>query len=159
MSVLLSGPAGGGKSALAREILVTLARPGAVIDFQEIYAMLAGIQRDPITGRYPPRLPENDFLLPLAEYIRRAAMTAALVQDLDIVVTNSDGDPTRRAFLLSLLSPGSREQVLDPGITVVTRHLTLPGETEPSRQCKDAMQRWYGRLIRERQEARRAGTR
>ena len=158
MSVLLSGPAGGGKSALAREILATLARPGAVIDFQQILAMLSGIERGP-DGRYPPRLPENDYLLPLAEYIRRAAMTAALVQDLDIVVTNSDGDPTRRAFLLSLLSPGSREQVLDPGITVVTRHLTLPGATEPSQQCKDAMQRWYGRLIRERQEARRAGTR
>ena len=158
MSVLLSGPGGAGKSVLAREILATLARPGAVIDFQEIYAMLAGISRDPETGRYPPRLPEHAHLLALAEYLRRAAITATQARDVDIVITNSDGNPRRRGFLLSLLKTGSREVVLDPGVDVIFERLTLPGASEPSDQCKELMRRWYGVFNRERQ-AERGSTR
>ena len=55
-NVLLSGPAGGGKSAAAKEILDAADEPTVIVDFQTIYAALLGIERDPETGRYPERL-------------------------------------------------------------------------------------------------------
>ena len=52
--LLLSGPAGAGKSREARRLLVEL--PAAVlIDFQSLYAAILGLTRDTETGRYPER--------------------------------------------------------------------------------------------------------
>ena len=70
-NVLLSGPAGAGKSAAAKEILDAADAPTVVIDFQSLYASVLGIERDPETGRYPERLLSQAYGLALAEYIRR----------------------------------------------------------------------------------------
>ena len=54
-SVLISGPAGASKSALARQILAAARLDGSLTvaaDFQSIYAALALVERDP-DGRYP----------------------------------------------------------------------------------------------------------
>ena len=142
-SLLLSGPAGGGKSAAARELLAERSEPTIMIDFQRIYAGLLGIERLP-DGRFPERLDADGYTLPLAEYVRRAAITGALAQGLDVIVTNSDGDPERRAFLLGLLGPGPEELVLDPGLAVVSERLSVDGAL--SDQCRAAIGRWYGRL-------------
>ena len=140
--LLISGPAGAGKSEIARAEVAS--RPQSImIDFQTIYAGLLGIERLP-NGRYPERLESDAYAMPLSEYVRRAAITGALARELEPIVTNSDGSPERRAFLLGLM-PGATERVIDPGIDVVTARLTN-AEGVLSEQCRQAIQRWHGRL-------------
>ena len=142
--LLVSGPAGAGKSAVAREVVD--ATPNAVmVDFQYTYAGLLGIEREP-DGRYPEREPRNDFALPLTEYVRRATVTGAIARDLFVVLTNSDGSSTRRSFLLGLLGNGATERVIDPGISTIRVRLSVRTEGVVSEQCEAAISRWYGRL-------------
>ena len=144
MPTLLSGPAGANKTALARELLRQLDRPGVVADFQAILSALLLLLRDDTTGRYPPRLDSQAYALPLAEYIRRAIMTVAIQDDVELIVTNSDGSPQRREFLLSQM-PGAVERIVDPGKAVVSARLAdASGLLSP--QCSEAIARWYGRM-------------
>ena len=139
-SILISGPAGASKSALARKLLAEL--PLAIAaDFQSIYAALALVERDP-DGRYPPRDPR---LLPIVEYVRRAILTGALSREIDVIATNSDGDPARRKFLLGSLGAGATERIVDPGIEVVSARLADPVSGELSEDCAAAIGRWFGR--------------
>ena len=117
--------------------------PAVVIEFQEIYAMLLGIDRLD-SGRYPPRLDSDAFAMPLTEYLRRTAITAATARDITPIVSNSDGSQERRAALLGFMGPGSRETVIDPGVQVVTERLSGDGILDPS--CREAIARWYGRI-------------
>ena len=87
---LISGPAGAGKSAVARELMAQRVPPMVLIEFQPIYAGLLAIDRLP-SGRYPERRPEAAYALAMAEYVRRAAITAAVTQGVDAIITNSDG--------------------------------------------------------------------
>ena len=74
--------------------------------------------------RYPNRNPaQAAWLLPMVEAVRQTVITIATDREIDVVTTNSDGSPARRAFLLSRLGPGSVETILDPGIDVVTQRL------------------------------------
>ena len=124
-SILLSGPAGAAKSALARRLLAESPELAAIADFQAVYAALTGVLRGP-DGRYPLR---DDRLLPLTEYVRRAIITGAVNREIAVIATNSDGDPGRRAFLLEQLGPGATERVVDPGRAIVAARLSDP-ETE-----------------------------
>ena len=141
--ILLSGPAGAGKSAMAKRLLENLGQPGVIVDFQAIYAALLLLDRDS-DGRYPERQGRDSHLLPLAEYSRRAAITGAMDRQLFAIVTNSDGDADRRRTLLGLLGAGAVEQIVDPGREVVTQRLSTGGQL--SIQCTQAIQRWFGRL-------------
>ena len=105
--------------------------------------MLLGLQRLD-NGRYPPRLESDAFAMPLTEYLRRAAISAATARDITPIVSNSDGDPSRRQALLGFMGPGSRETVIDPGIEIVTERLSVNGALDPD--CASAINRWYGRL-------------
>ena len=69
-SILLSGPAGSGKSQEARRLLKAASVPTIMIDFQTIYAGLLGIERMP-NGRYPERL-EAGRLRPPYDGVREA---------------------------------------------------------------------------------------
>ena len=141
-SVLLSGPAGADKSQAARD---RIAAAGALIveaDFQAIYAALTLAERDR-RGRYPAR---DARLLPITEYVRRAAISGARERDIDVVATNSDGSPERRAFLLRELGPDAVEEVIDPGELIVEARLTDPTTGQLSEECAGAVRRWYGRL-------------
>ena len=141
--LLLSGPAGAGKSKLARQEMERSVIPAVVIDFQAIYASMLLLERDE-SGRYPEREGRHSHLLPLAEYLRRAAITAAANRELFPIVTNSDGDALRRRTLLNLLGPGATETIVDPGRQVVVTRLSESGSL--TKQCADAIDRWYGRL-------------
>ena len=142
-NVLISGPAGGGKSDVVRrevDLLKASGTPAVAIEFQALYAALTGDVRDPDTGRYPDRDPD---LLPLVEYTRRAAITGATQKQITVVASNSDGDPVRRSFLLALLGIGARELVVDPGRAVVEARLAIDGDL--SGECSAAVNRWYRR--------------
>ena len=143
MPTLLSGPAGGGKTQEARRLLRAANAPTVVLDFQAILSALLLLERD-ANGRYPPRLASDSHALPVAEYMRQSGMTAASGQQVDTIVTNSDGNADRRAFLLGRMGPGAAEVVIDPGIDVVVQRLSGPeGLTD---QCGQAIQRWYSRV-------------
>ena len=143
-NLLISGPAGGGKTAEARRVLEASTEPMVAADFQTILAALTLLERQS-DGRYPPRRDSQaSWLLPLTEYLRMAVIGAAQTRGLGVVTTNSDGSPERRALLLSRLGPGATELVVDPGIEIVTERLSVNGTLDP--QCKAAIQRWTGRL-------------
>ena len=142
-NTLISGPAGAGKSRLARELLAQVQGPGAIVDFQAIYASLLLLLRGP-DGRYPERNPVDAHLLALSEYVRRSMITGAREMDIEIMATNSDGSPARREYLRGLLGAGAVETVLDPGRKVVVDRLSINGVL--SEQCGEAIDRWYGRL-------------
>lgn len=137
--VLISGPAGAGKSETARRILAETEQLAAVADFQSIYAALTLSVRGP-DGRYPLR---DERLLPLTEYVRRAAITGMQNADIYTILANSDGDPERRRTLLGLLGRGATERVVDPGEQVVRARLADPVSLELSLECEDAIGRWY----------------
>ena len=141
-NILLSGPAGAGKSAVARGLLDEAIGPMVVADFQSLLAALTLLERLP-NGRYPERNPRDAaWLLPMTEYLRQTVITIAAEREIDVVATNSDGSPERRAFLLGRLGPGATERILDPGIDVVTERLSVNGVLTD--ECGKAISRWYG---------------
>ena len=145
--VLISGPAGAGKTQAARRLLAEATGPMVAADFQALLAALLLLERDPETGRYPARLDaQAAWLLPLVEAIRQTVITFANDREIDVVATNSDGDPSRRAYLLSRLGPGAVERVIDPGFDVVTQRLSNPDGTM-DQQCVEARGRWYNRRV------------
>ena len=141
---LISGPAGSGKSQVARERRAEMEGPAVVADFQSIYAALSGDVRGP-DGTYPLR---DERLLPLTEYVRRAVITGAVAREIGVVCTNSDGDPDRRAFLLGELGEDATEEIIDPGEDVVKARLSSRRTGRLSGACRSAVNRWYGRLRR-----------
>ena len=76
-------------------MLAQKAGPAVLIEFQELYADLLGIDRLS-SGRYPERREQDAYALGITEYLRRAAISAARDREIDAIVTNSDGDPERR---------------------------------------------------------------
>ena len=139
--VLLSGPAGAAKSALARRLLAEHEGPVVAADFQAIVVALLLLERQ-ADGRYPVR---PDWVLPLAEYVRRAVVTGAVNRDLAVIATNSDGSDARRRYLLEQLGPGATERIIDPGRDVVSARLADPATGALSAECDSAINRWYAR--------------
>ena len=140
-SILLSGPAGAAKSALARRLLAESTELAAIADFQLVYRALTDVERGR-DGRYPLR---DERLLPLTEYVRRAIITGAVNRDIAVIATNSDGDPERRAFLLGQLGAGAVERIVDPGRNIVEARLSDPETGVLSSECDSAIGRWYSR--------------
>lgn len=140
-SILLSGPAGAGKSAIARSLLAASNAPTVAADFQSLVVALLLLERG-ADGRYPIR---PAWVLPLAEYVRRAVVTGAVNRELSVVLTNSDGSEARRRFLLEQLGPGATERIVDPGRGVVAARLADPATGELSPECELAIDRWYAR--------------
>lgn len=140
--ILVSGPAGGGKSQAAIELVKSGLGPTVAADFQRIVVALLLLERDPTTGLYPVR---PEWVLPLAEYTRQAIITGARNREISLVITNSDGSPERRKQLLERLGPGAKETIIDPGEDVVSARLADPLSGELGEQCKPAIGRWYRR--------------
>ena len=143
-NTLISGPAGAAKSQLARELLRESNQPTVVADFQAIVVSLLLLERGS-DGLYPPR---PEWILPTAEYVRQSIITAATERGINLVVTNSDGDPLRRRFLLDRLGENAVERVVDPGESIVRARLSDPITGVVSGPCAGAIARWYSRLNR-----------
>ena len=139
--LLISGPAGAGKSARARQVLEQHPGPAVLAEFQPLYAALLGIERLD-SGRYPERLDRDAYAIPLAETTRRQIIAEGQRRGLYVVTTNSNGNPERRSSLLNLLGAGAAEEVIDPGLAVVRDRLAVDGVL--SQQCAEALERWYG---------------
>ena len=71
-------------------------------------------------------------------------ISGALLMDIEIIATNSDGSPQRREYLRGLLGPGAVEVVLDPGRAIVEERLSINGVL--SQQCRNGINRWFGAL-------------
>ena len=113
-------------------------------DFQSILAALLLLERLP-DGRYPERLDDQQYALAMVESLRTSLVRFAIEDDRPVVATISEKPGSARyASLLALFGGQAREQIVDPGIEVIVERLTLPGATEPSQQCKDAADRYYG---------------
>ena len=140
-NLLLSGPAGGGKSAVLRELLAEATEPTIASDFQSIVAALLQHQRLP-DGKYPLR---PDWVLPVAERIRREIFSAARDAQIRVIGTNSRGDADFREMLLRRLGASAVERVVDPGEAVVRIRLADAATGELSGQCDQAIGRWYAR--------------
>ena len=113
-----------------------------LVDFQSIYASLSGDVRDE-NGLYPERDPD---LLPLAERERQRAIRDAVEMQVGVVATNSDGAQARRSYLLGLLGADALEEIVDPGLDVVTARLANPATGQLSPSCLSAVSRWYSRI-------------
>lgn len=140
---LYRGPAGGGKSqAIARD-----KQPGdVVIDFTRLYVALAGVERDPVTGRYPDRT-GNDPVLRLAQWAKTTLLREAARQRLPVRVTTSDSrdeavDQVRD--VAGSVDPDVRVDVvtLDPGEEIIVGRLS-DDEGRISLECLAAVDRWY----------------
>ena len=143
-NILLSGPAGSGKSQLARDLLGEATEPMIAVDFQSLTAALLLQERGP-DGKYPLR---PAWVLPIVEYIRQTVLRAARERGLDVIATNSDGDPERRRVLLERLGPGSTERVITTPEAVVRARLSDPITGVLSPECEKAIARWFTRVNR-----------
>ena len=141
-NLLISGSAGSGKSEAAREELAASGEPGVILEIQPLYAALLGIERDPATGRYPERDERDAHALRLAEYLRRAGITAAVERGIRVITTNSDSDLARRRFLLGELGSGATERIVTVDYDVAVLRLRGP-DGEISDQCLSAIRRWH----------------
>lgn len=141
-NVLISGPAGAGKSQRARELKQERGGLVVIADFQSLYVAISGDKRGP-DGLYPLR---DERLLPTVEYLRRATISAAVAREIAVIGTNSDGSPARRAFLLGELGEDAEEIIIDPGEEVVQARLKSRKTGRLSRSCKLATDRWFRRL-------------
>ena len=140
-SILLSGPAGAGKSQVAGDLLREATEPTVLADFTAIAVALLGLERGR-GGLYPVR---PDWVLPITEYTKQAVISGANSRGLTIIATTSDGSPERRKALLERLGPGAREEIVDPGQSVVRARLSDPITGELSGECENAIARWYSR--------------
>ena len=140
-NILISGPAGGGKSAIAREELAAQAGAFVAADFQSLVVAMLLLERG-ADGRYPIRPP---WVLPLVEYVRRTVITAATNRQIGVICTNSDGASERRRFLLGQLGAGAVERIVDPGRATVEARLADAATGDVSPECDAAINRWYSR--------------
>ena len=144
-SVIISGPAGAGKTERAKELIAELQAQGLkpiAADFQSLYAALGLISRQE-DGRYPQREENAAYILGMAEYLRSTIVRRALADDMPVVATISQrSDGARYQALAALIGGQAREEIIDPGVDEIVRRLGESNGTISS-QCFDAMNRWY----------------
>ena len=128
-SVIISGPAGAGKTQRAQELIAELQAQGLkpiAADFQSLYAALRLISRGE-DGRYPQREENDAYILGMVEYLRSTIARRALADDMPVVATISErSDGARYQALAALLGGAAREETVDPGVDEIVRRLRRP---------------------------------
>ena len=87
MLYLLEGPAGGGKSQLAREMKLA-GQIDLLADTTSLWASVGVYERDPLTGLYPVRL-AADPALDAALYVQTTVVRYGLSNGLNVAATTS----------------------------------------------------------------------
>lgn len=140
---LLQGPAGGGKSALARA-MIEAGTAAVQADTTSLWAALSAALRDPETGKYPERL-EADQALSLALRLQATTVRMAAAEGLDVVVTTSRPDQIERwQEVADEFDTDLQVQTVDPGESVVKARLADAVTGRLSLPCQRAIGRWYG---------------
>ena len=140
--ILLQGPAGSGKSALAAQMLAA-GEVGIYGDVTALWAAISGAVRDPLTGRYPVRDPD-DIALEAARYIQRVLIRFGLEHGADVVVTTSQrGQENSWRAWADRAGAAFEVRTVDPGRDVVAARLA-DDDGSLSAECEQAIGRWYG---------------
>ena len=139
--ILVQGPAGGGKSQLAKALLAS--GEGQILaDITALWAALSATERLP-DGRYPVRL-DTDPALALAQYLQAAAVRQGLEDGNDVIVTTSRADQVARwQEVADDADTGLTVRTVDPGRSVVADRLA-DAAGRLSGACARAISRWYG---------------
>ena len=159
---LVEGPAGGGKSAVVRD-MQEAGEVQVAADVTALWAALSGAQRDPETGRYPVRS-DDDPALHAARVAQTAVAGFAVREGYDVAVTTSRrGQEARWRGMAEEARVPFRVRTVDPGMENVIARLQIIGEpgvddTEVliedvngrvrargklSGPCRKAANRWY----------------
>ena len=140
---LIQGPAGGGKSAVARDLLEA-GEVQVVADVTGLWSVLSGAQRDPETGRYPERR-DDDPALHAARYVQVAAVRQGLRAGAGVAATTSRRDQVNRWQEIAAAEDAAfRLRTVDPGLDVVAARLADPVTGVLSDSCSQALDRWFG---------------
>ena len=141
MLYLIEGPAGGGKSQLARD-MKEAGEIHLVADITGLWAAVTLAQRGP-DGKYPPRL-SNDPGLDAARYLQTTLVRFGLSQGLNVGVTTSQGGQIPKwQSLADSMDTFLGVRTVDPGQSVARERLAdANGNLDP--ECEDALARWYG---------------
>ena len=140
--ILFEGPAGSGKSELAREALAA-GEVDVLADLTAIWAALTGARRGP-DGKYPTRRDTDPIILSgMAAYIRRTVVRQALRQDLRAaVMTGTRGLAVEYGAIAHEYGAAFEVRTVDPGEFEVRKRLAAPGgKLDP--ECEKAIARWY----------------
>ena len=138
--ILIQGPAGGGKSQLAAEMLAA-GEISILSDITALWAALSGAVRGP-DGLYPVRQ-DDDPALAIAQYVQTVAVRRAVEEDEDVGVTTSRrGQESRWQRLAELAATTFAVRTVDPGCEVVENRLSDASGTL-SDECRKAIARWY----------------
>ena len=138
---LIEGPAGGGKSRVARDLL----RAGTVdvvADVTSLWAALSGAVRGP-DGLFPVTS-LDDPALRAALFTQNVAARFALDQGASVAVTTSrPGQVERWQAVADEVDAGFSVRTVDPGRAVVTARLTQTADPGRNAECSRAIGRWY----------------
>ena len=138
---LVQGPAGGGKSAVTRDMLAA-GEIQLLADVTALWAALTGAVRGP-DGKYPVRLPDDPGLR-AALYLQATAAHHGLREGLDVAVTTSQrGQEARWGQVAAAESAPLHVRTVDPGEVVVRARLADAATGVLSSACDLAVSRWY----------------
>ena len=137
---LIQGPAGGGKSQIAADLLAA-GGIDLLADITLLWVALSGVERD-AEGRYPER-EDDDPALESARYMQSVLVRFALSLGANVAVTTSRRDQEERWQRAAEEADTEFEvRTVDPGEDVVRGRLTGP-DGQLSAACDRAIRRWY----------------
>lgn len=140
MLTLIEGPAGGGKSQVAADLL-DAGEIEVLADITALWVALSGAVRGP-DGRYPER-GEDEPALSVAQYLQAVAVRYALEAGYSVGATTSRRGQVERWRQLAVAAGRNfAVRTVDPGLAVVTARLAGP-DGELSEACRQAIGRWY----------------
>ncbi len=141
---LIEGPGGGGKSAIALD-LVRSGQAHVLADLTLLWAALKAHERD-AEGRFPIR-EDGDPGLDLAQYLKMVAIRQALREGLDVVTTSATpGKVTAFQAIAAELGASLSVRTEDLGQDTIRRRLAQFGGTPEALHpaCESVVRRWYG---------------
>ena len=140
MLTLIEGPAGSGKSQLARDLLAA-GHIDLLADVTNIFAAITGATRGP-DGKYPVRL-DSDPGVAASLYVQAVIARYALRNSLRVAVTTSRRNQVDRwKAIADEEAAAFAVRTVDPGIEIIRQRLSEGGRLETA--CEVAMAKWYG---------------